>query len=73
MHLLKEIFEDVKEGHEAIFDNDFLKYLKKNDRGAYELTILARIAVIIGTPIVILLGISILFMPILIFLGLLAC
>ena len=29
MHLLKEIFEDVKEGHEAIFDNDFLKYLKK--------------------------------------------
>ena len=56
-----------------MFDNDFLKYLKKNDRGAYELTILARIAVIVGTPIVILLGISILFMPILIFLGLLAC
>lgn len=73
MHLLKEIFKDVKEGHEAMFDNDFLKYLKKNDRGAYEVTIFTRIFLTVFIPIMILLGISLLFMPILIFLGLLAC
>ena len=28
-HFFKELLKDCKEGHEAIFDNDFLKYLKK--------------------------------------------
>ena len=56
-----------------MFDNDFLKYLKKNDRGAYEVTIFTRIFLTVFIPIMILLGISLLFMPILIFLGLLAC
>lgn len=74
-HFFKELLKDCKEGHEAIFDNDFLKYLKKNDRASYEATILFRIVLIVVIIPMFIFGFILPFfiMPILIFLGLLAC